>query len=181
VYQQLEEYGKRLEHHFKDVQNMQFIIEDGKLWMLYAKNAKLGAAAEVKTSVDLVHEGIITRQEAITNVYAPLLKYLHHQVLDPKTRGEHKSKLLGTGFSGSKVSATGHALFDIAKVQEWSAQGKNIVLFLTDNTADNYISLVKVQGYVTSRGGPVCDASILTRDRAIAGVMSCTNLVISDT
>ena len=154
------------------------MIEGGKLHLLYSKNAKLGAAAEVKTAVDLVHEGVITSREGITNTYAPLLRYLHHQIVDPKAAAS--AKLISAGISGSNAGATGHVVFDAGKIPEYTRQGKQVIFISKDNTAEHYLALLHVHGYITQYGGALADTSILMRERAIATVVSCPLLVINE-
>eukprot|EP01022_Parablepharisma_sp_SALTPOND_P014596 TRINITY_DN1_c0_g1_i1.p1 TRINITY_DN1_c0_g1~~TRINITY_DN1_c0_g1_i1.p1 ORF type:complete len:883 (-),score=117.55 TRINITY_DN1_c0_g1_i1:68-2716(-) len=178
IYSQLDEYYQKLEQHFQDVQDIQFTIENGNFYLLHSKNARLGAQAEVKTAVDFVNEKINTQTYAIKNIYAPLLGQLHHKIIDPKEM--HKHKLLGKGLSGSNASASGHVLFNKNKVEAWKKEGKNIILITKDATADNYVVLKWVNGYITQTGGTTSDAAILVREKSIASVLSCADLEVDE-
>ena len=178
VYAQLEEYYPKLERHFQDVQDIQFTIENGNLYFLHSKNAKLGAEAEIRTTVDLVKEKVISENLAVKNIYAPLLGQLYHKVAEPNEL--KKYKMLGRGLAGSRATATGRALFNKNKVEAWKQEGKKIILITKEATADNYMVLNSVNGYVTQIGGTTSDAAILVREKAIASVLSCKDLEIDN-
>ena len=179
IYEQLSSYYERLEQHFQDVQDIQFVIENDALYLLHSKNARMGPEAEIKTAVDFVSEGINSEVYALKNVYAPLMAHLHHGVVDRKAA--QRAKLLGKGVPGSKASATGHVLFNKNKVEAWVREGKKVILITKEATTDNYVALRQLSGYITQIGGSTSDAAILARDRSIASVLSCTDLEIDET
>ena len=178
IYEELETLSKRLEARFQDVQNIHFAIENGALHLLYSKNAKLAAEAEVKSAVDLVNEKILTQRESISLVYAPLLQYLPHNHVDQS--GKTAPKLIGKGIQGSTASATGKILFNKDKVAELTKKGNNIILFSKECSTEDYVALTLVKGYVTQFGSATADSSILIRERSIASVLSCEGLEINE-
>ncbi len=176
IYDQLEGYYQKLERHFQDVQDIQFVVENGKLSLLYSKNARMGAEAEVKCAVDFANEGLASRTYILKNVYAPLFGYLHHKVVDKQEAG--KAKLLGKGISGSLASATGQVLFNKNKAKRWCKEGKHVILITKEATTEDYVALSSVCGYVTQIGGTTSDAAILIREKSVASVLSCGDLEI---
>ncbi len=176
VYNQLGQMRERLESHFRSVQDFQFTIENGRLFLLHSKNAKLGAGAEVRTAVDLVTEHVSDEMQVLRGFDAPVLNYLQYRTVDPATKQGHK--FIGKGIPGSQPSAIGCAVFDPARVEEYKQRGKGVILFSRLADIKDYATLLLADGFVFQRGGATADLSILLRDKGKACVLSCSELEI---
>jgi pyruvate,orthophosphate dikinase len=159
VYKQFQEIANRLEGHYRDVQDMEFTIERGKLYMLQTRSGKRGADAAVKIAVDMVHEGIITKQEAILRVEASQVDQLLHARLDPNER----YNAVARGTNASPGAATGQAVFTAARAEEWGKAGKRVILVRPKTDPEDYAGMIASQGILTSTGGATSHAAVVAR------------------
>jgi pyruvate,orthophosphate dikinase len=159
VYRQFEQIAKRLERHYRDVQDLEFTIERGKLYMLQTRSAKRTAEAAVRIAVDMVRERLITKEEAIQRVEPAHVDQLLHRRIDPKARVE----VLATGLAASPGAAYGKAVFDADRAEEWARRGEKVILVRIETNPDDVHGMIAAQGVLTSRGGRTSHAAVVAR------------------
>ncbi len=159
VYQQFAEIAQRLEHHYRDVQDMEFTIERGKLYMLQTRSGKRGADAAVKTAVDMAHEGLITKEEALLRVEAGQIDQLLHTRVDPNARYQ----VIARGTNAAPGAATGQAVFTAETAEQWGNSGKRVILVRPKTDPEDYQGMIASQGILTSTGGATSHAAVVAR------------------
>ncbi len=159
VYKELEEIYKKLEKHYRDMQDMEFTIQKGKLWMLQTRNGKRTAMAAIRIAVDMVEEGLITKEEAVMRVEPGQLDQLLHERFDPKA----EKKLFGKGINASPGAASGVIALDPDRAVEWAKEGKPVILVRTETSPDDFHGMVAARGILTSRGGATSHAAVVAR------------------
>ncbi|MHB8992943.1 MAG: pyruvate, phosphate dikinase [Chloroflexota bacterium] len=165
VAQQFREIAERLERYYRDIQDMEFTVERGKLYMLQTRSGKRTAQAAVKIAVDMVREGIITPEEAIMRVEPGHVVQLLLPNFDPaaKDAAEAEGRLLTKGLNASPGAAVGRAVFDPDKAEEWGNQGQKVVLVRTETSPDDVHGMIAAQGVLTARGGATSHAAVVAR------------------
>lgn len=169
MYRELAKTSERLERHFRDVQDLEFTIEDGKFYMLQTRAGQRTAAAAVKIAVDMVGEGLIDREEAVRRVTAEQVERLLHRQIDPKA----EVQVIAKGLNASPGAAMGSVVFDPDKAEEAAASGEKVILVRTETTPDDIHGIVAAQGVLTSRGGRTSHAAIVTRGMGKPCVAGC--------
>ncbi len=159
VYADFAKIAQRLEHHYRDVQDMEFTIEQGRLYMLQTRTAKRTAAAAVKIAVDMVAEKLITKEEALRRVEPEQVDHLLHRAIDPNA----KVKVLATGLAASPGAATGAAVFDADRAAQMASQGKPVILVRIETNPDDVHGMIAAEGVLTSRGGRTSHAAVVAR------------------
>jgi pyruvate,orthophosphate dikinase len=159
VYKQFEDYAKRLEAHYRDVQDLEFTIERGKLWMLQTRNAKRTGDAAVNIAVDMVKEGVITQEEAVARVEPRQLEQLIHPRVDPNA----KVSAIGKGVPASPGAATGQAVFDADTAEAWGKQGRAVILVRVETNPNDVHGMIEARGILTSTGGTASHAALVAR------------------
>ena len=159
VYAELCDVREKLEKHYKDMQDMEFTIEHGKLWMLQCRNGKRTAAAAVRMAVEMVEEGLLTKEEAILRVGAEQLDHLLHPMLDPKA----EKKIIATGLPASPGAAVGQAVFNAEDAEKWASQGKKVMLIRVETSPEDIAGMNAAQGVITARGGMTSHAAVVAR------------------
>jgi pyruvate,orthophosphate dikinase len=159
VYHQLREITNRLEHHYRDVQDFEFTIQDGQLFLLQTRNGKRTAQAAVKIAVDMVHEKLITEAEAILRVDPASLDQLLHPRLDPKA----KLQVIATGLAASPGAAVGKAVFDADTAAELGHHNDKVILVRKETTPDDIHGMDAAQGILTATGGMTSHAAVVAR------------------
>jgi pyruvate,orthophosphate dikinase len=172
VYQQFVAIAERLERHYRDVQDMEFTIERGKLYMLQTRNGKRTAQAAVKIAVDLANEGIITREEAVNRVDPASLDQLLHPRIDPKATLDVITK----GLPASPGAATGTLVFDADEAERLGREGKHVILTRVETCPDDIHGMIMAQGVLTSRGGMTSHAAVVARGMGKPCVAGCESL-----
>jgi pyruvate, orthophosphate dikinase len=154
-------YGIRetLERHYKDMQDLEFTIEDSRLYMLQTRNGKRTAAAALKTAVDMVAEGLITKREALGRIDPEQLDQLLHPCLDPRAPYD----VLATGLNASPGAAVGQVVFDADTAEARGSAGEPVILVRWETNPDDIHGLIKAQGVVTSHGGMTSHAAVVAR------------------
>jgi len=158
AYAQLREITSRLEKHYRDVQDFEFTIQDGTLYLLQTRTGKRTAQAAVRIACDMVDEGLISREEAVLRVEPAALDQLLHPRLDPKA----KLREIATGLSASPGAAVGRAVFDADHAVKWSAKDK-VILVRKETTPDDIHGMDAAQGILTSTGGLTSHAAVVAR------------------
>ncbi|MCC6349355.1 MAG: pyruvate, phosphate dikinase [Candidatus Eisenbacteria bacterium] len=159
VYQQLRQITSRLEQHYRDVQDFEFTIQDGRLFLLQTRNGKRTAQAAVRIAVDMVTEGLISEEEAILRVDPASLDQLLHPRLDPKA----KVQVVARGLSASPGAAVGIAVFDADTAAEMGHAHKKVILVRKETTPDDIHGMDAAQGILTATGGMTSHAAVVAR------------------
>lgn len=168
LYRQLERISKTLEGHYRDVQDIEFTIEGGKLWILQTRTGKRTAAAAIKIAVDMVKEGLISKEEAIARISPREIEQLLHKQIDPST----KIRPLARGLPASPGAACGKIVFS---ADDAAARGKceKVILVAVETTPDDIHGMIASQGVLTARGGMTAHAAIVSRGLGIPCVVGC--------
>ncbi|MBP5615901.1 MAG: pyruvate, phosphate dikinase [Alphaproteobacteria bacterium] len=159
LYKELVDARNNLEAHYKDMQDMEFTIEHGKLWMLQCRNGKRTAAAAVRMAVEMVDEGLLNHEEAIMRVGADQLDQLLHPMLDPKA----KKNVIATGLPASPGAAVGQAVFSAEDAEAWAAKGEKVILIRNETSPEDIGGMHAAQGVITARGGMTSHAAVVAR------------------
>jgi len=167
---------KKLENHYKDMQDIEFTIENGKLWILQTRNAKRTVNAALKVAVDLVAEGLITEKEAILRIHPEDLNQLLHPRLDPKA----SKTVIATGLPASPGAASGQMVFTSQAAEEWHKNGKKVVLVRLETSPEDIGGMIASSGILTARGGMTSHAAVVARGMGKPCVAGCTALVINE-
>ena len=161
VYAQFKEVALKLEKHYRDMQDMEFTIENGKLFMLQTRNGKRTAQAALKIAIDLVKEGLITEQQAVLMVDPKSLDALLHKGFDQKAL--KAAKPITKGLAASPGAACGQAVFSAEVAKEWNAAGKKVVLVRMETSPEDIEGMIASQGILTGRGGMTSHAAVVAR------------------
>ena len=161
VYAQFKEVALKLEKHYRDMQDMEFTIENGKLYMLQTRNGKRTAQAALKIAIDLVKEGLITEKEAVLMVEPKSLDALLHKGFDQKAL--KAAKPITKGLAASPGAACGQAVFSAEVAKEWNAAGKKVVLVRMETSPEDIEGMIASQGILTGRGGMTSHAAVVAR------------------
>ncbi len=165
VYRQFQAVAKMLERHYKDMQDLEFTVERGKLWMLQTRSGKRTAQAAVKAAVDMVREKLITQDEALMRVEPEQIYQLLLPQFDPedKTAAEREGKLLTRGLNASPGAATGVAVFDPDTAVEIGRDGQAVILVRPETNPDDVHGMLVARGILTARGGATSHAAVVAR------------------
>ncbi len=161
VYKELVSYKDKLEKHFRDMQDMEFTVQQGKLFILQTRNGKRTGAAAVKIAVDMVNEKLITKEEAILRVSADHIDQILHPAIDPKAA--KNAKLLGKGLNASPGAACGQVVFTANDAENWAKEGKKIMLVRKETSPEDIGGMHVAEGILTSTGGMTSHAAVVAR------------------
>ena len=175
VYEELERTAKRIEEHYKDVQDIEFTVERKKLYILQTRTAKRSARAAVKIAVDMVNEGIISREEAIMRVDASSLDQLLHKQVDENA----ELRVIATGLPASPGAAVGKVIFDPDEAAV-RGENENIILVREETSPDDIHGVAKSKGILTLKGGMTSHAAVVSRGMGIPCVAGCEELKIDE-
>ncbi len=182
VYRQFQEIARRLEHHYRDMQDLEFTVEKGRLYMLQTRSAKRTAQAAVKVAVDMVEESLISQQEAIKRV-DPFQVY---QLLLPrfdeaeKTRATKSGKFLAKGLNASPGAATGKAIFNADRAEQLGKAGIPVVLVRPETSPDDVHGMLVAKGILTARGGATSHAAVVARGLGLPCVAGTEGIRVND-
>ncbi len=176
VYDQFVEIANRLEKHYRDMQDMEFTIENGKLYMLQTRNGKRTAAAALKIAVDLVDEGMITEEEAVLRVEPKQLDSLLHPQFDAKAL--KAANVIGTGLAASPGAACGKIVFTAEDAKDWAARGEKVVLVRLETSPEDIEGMAAAQGILTVRGGMTSHAAVVARGMGTCCVSGCGEIAM---
>lgn len=177
VYQQFHDTSEKLEQHYADMQDMEFTIQDGELFLLQTRNGKRTAQAAVKVAVDLVHEGLIDKKTAITRVEAKDLDGLLHPTFTQKSLDESDS--VAQGLAASPGAAVGKVAFSAKEAKERTAKGETVILVREETSPEDLEGMVSAVGILTARGGMTSHAAVVARGMGKCCV-SGANIVVSE-
>jgi len=174
AYAELDRMQRTLETHMRDMQDIEFTIEDGRLWLLQTRNGKRTPAAAVQIVVDLVHEGLITEEEAVRRVRAGELELVLRPVLDP----DAKRKVIAKGLDASPGAASGKVVFHSEEAQEAHERGENVILVRLETSPEDIQGMTVARGILTSRGGQTSHAAVVARGMGKPCVVGCTDILV---
>jgi pyruvate, orthophosphate dikinase len=174
IYDQFNKVAEMLERHYKDVQDLEFTIERGKLWMLQTRNAKRTGGAAVRNVVDMVQEGLIDRKTAVSRVEPGHLDQLLHPMIDPNA----KVDLLATGLPASPGAASGKVVFTPDEAESMAHTGEKVILVRIETSPEDFHGMVAAQAILTARGGMTSHAAVVARGMGKCCVAGCGALQI---
>ena len=176
AYEEFLKIGHQLEAHYRDVQDLEFTIERGKLYMLQTRIAKRTAAAAVKIAVQMVEEGVITEREAVARIEPAQVDQLLRAQFDPNARkGAQK---VAKGLNASPGAAVGRAVFNADTAVEWVEKGEKVVLVRVETSPDDFHGMAVAQGILTARGGATSHAAVVARQIGKPCVAGCAELLV---
>jgi pyruvate,orthophosphate dikinase len=174
AFAELVETIERLEKHYRDMQDIEFTVEDERLYLLQTRAAKRTAAAAVKSAVSMVEEGLIAKEEAVARIDPGQLDQLLHPMLDPKAEFEVAAK----GLNASPGAASGGVVFDADTAEERGKAGEDVILVRWETTPDDIHGLIQARGIVTAHGGMTSHAAVVARGMGKPCVAGCEGLAI---
>ena len=180
IHGHLSEMAQQLENHYKDVQDMEFTVEGGRLYLLQTRNAQRTVQAAVKVAVDMVDEGLITPEEALRRVNPEELSQLFVPQFDDKARDKAVSEkaFLARGFGASPGAATGKAFLDATRAADAAKRGTPVILVRPETKPDDIHGILESKGVLTSRGGVTSHAAVVTRGLGVPCVVGCEELQV---
>jgi len=179
IYKELDETQQKLEDHYSDMQDMEFTIQDGKLWMLQTRNGKRTGAAMVKMAVDMLAQGMIDEKTAILRQEPNKLDELLHPVFDQDALVAAKE--ISKGLPASPGAATGQVVFSADTAEKWAADGKKVILVRRETSPEDLKGMYAAEGILTERGGMTSHAAVVARGMGKCCISSAAGVVVSAT
>lgn len=176
IYRQLTDIFEKLEKHYRDVQDVEFTIQQGKLYMLQTRNAKRTAQAAVKIACDMVREGLITKEEALLRVEPAQLDQLLHKRIDPKA----KLQVVAKGVAASPGAAVGAVVFTADDAAARGGKGEKVILVRKETSPDDIHGMAAAQGILTTRGGKTSHAAVVARGMGTPCVSGCEAITVNE-
>ena len=174
AYEQFREIADKLEQHYRDVQDLEFTVQNGRLWMLQTRTGKRTGAAAVKTAIDMADEGLISRAEAVQRVQPEQLDQLLHPMIDPR----NKPEVLATGLPASPGAATGQLVLDADEAKATAESGQPVILVRLETSPEDFHGMLAAQAVLTGRGGMTSHAAVVARGMGKPAVVGCTALQV---
>jgi pyruvate,orthophosphate dikinase len=178
VYERFEKIADTLETHYKDMQDMEFTVEDRKLYMLQTRNGKRTAAAAVKIAVDLVKEGLIDEETAVMRIEPDQINQLLHPIFDADELA--KAEAVAKGLPASPGAATGQIVFNADDAAEFAADGKKVILVREETSPEDLAGMVAAEGILTARGGMTSHAAVVARGMGKCCVAGCKEITVDE-
>ena len=175
-YCEFQKIAEKLEKHFRDMQDMEFTIQRGKLWMLQTRNGKRTAKAAVKIAVDMVAEGLIQKEEALLRVDPEQAGHMLHPMIDPKAKRE----VLAKGLPASPGAAVGRIVFNADDAVDWTERGEKVILVRAETSPEDIHGMHVAKGILTSRGGMTSHAAVVARGMGKTCVAGCGAAEVSE-
>jgi pyruvate,orthophosphate dikinase len=161
IYAELDALQTKLENHYKDMQDMEFTVQEGKLWFLQTRNGKRTGAAMVKIAMDMLHEGMIDEKTAVLRVEPNKLDELLHPIFDKAAiKG---AKVIAKGLAASPGAASGKIVFNADDASEWAAKGEKVIMVRIETSPEDLAGMAAAQGILTARGGMTSHAAVVAR------------------
>src|SRR6056297_1353101 len=177
IYDQLFTIKDRLEQHYRDMQDIEFTIQQGNLFLLQTRNGKRTGAAAIKVAVDMVEEKMITEEESVGRVTPKQLDQLFHPRIEPSSKG--KLNVLAKGLNASPGAATGQIVFTADEAEEWVKQGKKVLLVRKETSPEDIGGMHAAEGILTSTGGMTSHAAVVARGMGTPCVAGAKGATIS--
>ena len=180
AYAELEDIAKRLENHYREMQDIEFTIEKQKLWMLQTRDGKRTARAAVRIAVDMAEEGLITREEAVMRVSPEHVDFFLHPQFDASAvaLARSKGRLLARGLNVSPGAACGVVVFDADRAEAWAKEGKPVIMARPETKPDDVHGMLAAKGIMTSRGGRTSHAALVARQFGRPAVVGIADMEI---
>lgn len=178
IYDELVATCSQVEKHYRDMQDMEFTIQDGKLFILQARNGKRTAAAAVRIAVELIKEGILTNEEALMKVQPEQLDQLLHKQLDPLAKTE--AERVAVGLPASPGAAVGQVVFTAQEAYEKTQQGLDVILVRVETSPEDIDGMHSAKGILTARGGMTSHAAVVARGMGTCCVAGCADIAIDE-
>lgn len=180
IWKQFTDIAEKLERHYRDMQDMEFTIERGKLWLLQTRNGKRTAQAAVRIAVDLAEEGLIDREEAVMRVTPEQVDFFLHPQFEPSSRqaAVESGSLVAKGLNVSPGAAVGMVAFDADLAQKWAEDGKQVIMVRPETKPDDVHGMLAANGILTSRGGRTSHAALVARQFGKPAVVGVSELNI---
>ncbi|HBG01032.1 MAG TPA: pyruvate, phosphate dikinase, partial [Firmicutes bacterium] len=176
VYDELVRIYKLLENHYKDMQDVEFTIQEGKLYMLQTRTGKRTATAAVRMAVEMVEEGLIDKKTAVMRVEPEQLDQLLHPMIDPKANYD----VIATGLPASPGAATGRIVFTAEEAEVWKNRGEKVILVRNETSPEDIGGMDVSEGILTARGGMTSHAAVVARGMGKCCVAGCAAAQISE-
>ena len=181
VYKQFQEVCSILENHYRDMQDMEFTVENGKLYMLQTRNGKRTAAAAIKIACDLIDEGMISEQDALMQIDAKSLDMLLHPTFDAKDlKDADKNNVVGKGIAASPGAAAGTVVFTAEEAAKEGKAGKKVILVRLETSPEDIEGMKYAQGILTVRGGQTSHAAVVARGMGTCCVSGCSDIAMDE-
>lgn len=177
LYNELNTIQNKLEKHYKDMQDMEFTIQDGKLWMLQTRNGKRTGAAMVKMAIDMLEEGLIDEKTAVLRQEPNKLDELLHPVFEQSALDA--AKVLSKGLPASPGAATGKIVFSADAAEEWAARGEKVILVRRETSPEDLKGMYAAEGILTERGGMTSHAAVVARGMGKCCISSAAGIVVT--
>ncbi|HEV7705067.1 MAG TPA: pyruvate, phosphate dikinase [Gemmatimonadaceae bacterium] len=174
AYAELLETQNRLEQHYRDMQDIEFTVERGTLYLLQTRTGKRTAAAAIRIADEMVAEGVITQREAVLRVDAEQLDQLLHPVIDPGARAEQ----IAVGLPASPGAASGQAVFDPDVAEQRAAEGIRVILVRDETTPEDFHGIVAARAVLTARGGMTSHAAVVARGMGKCAIVGCKEMEV---
>jgi pyruvate,orthophosphate dikinase len=178
VYEQLEEVRKILERHYKDMQDLEFTVENGKLYMLQCRTGKRSPIAAFRIAVDMVNEGLITKEEAILRIKDKDIEGIFYPIIDPSQKEEMKKRFLVQGIDAVPGAACGKVVFTAKDAEEWAARGEKVILVRKETSPEDVGGMHVSQGILTATGGKTSHAAVVARGWGKCCIVGCEKINI---
>ena len=178
LYSQLSKIRINLETHYKDMQDIEFTIQEGKLWMLQTRVGKRNGGAAIKMAVDMVNENLIDKNTAILRVKPEQLDELLHPVIDPKI--EKETNILGKGLPAGPGSATGRLVFTADDAESWYRKGEKVILLRDETSPEDVHGMHVAEAILTAKGGMTSHAALVARGWGKCCIVGCSDLYINE-
>lgn len=175
IYKKLSSIAKNLERHYKDIQDLEFTIEKGKLWMLQTRNGKRTPQAAVKVATDMIKEKLISEKEAIKRIEPKQVEQLLHPMIDPRA----KVQIIAKGLNASPGAASGKIVFDADRAEELAKKGEKVILVRPETSPDDVHGMLAAQGILTARGGMTSHAAVVARGLGKPCIAGCEQIKIN--
>jgi len=179
VYNDLNAVQSKLEKHYKDMQDMEFTIQDGKLWMLQTRNGKRTGSAMVRMAVEMVEQGLIDEKTALLRQEPNRLDELLHPVFEKSAKAS--AKVLSKGLPASPGAATGKVVFTATDAEEWAARGEKVILVRRETSPEDLKGMYAAEGILTERGGMTSHAAVVARGMGKCCISSAAGISVSHT
>ena len=180
IYRQLEAVRLQLEGHYAEMQDLEFTIQNGALWILQTRSGKRTGFAAIKIAIDMVREGLITKEEAIRRIEPEQLNQFLRPVFDPegKAKAIREGRLVAKGINAGPGAATGKVVFNAADAEEWAARGEEVILVRIETSPEDIRGMSVASGILTSTGGATSHAALVARQMGKVCVVGAKDLAI---
>jgi pyruvate,orthophosphate dikinase len=174
IYRELMEIRNKLENHYREMQDVEFTIERGRLWMLQTRTGKRTAAASLRIAVEMVEEGLISKEEAILRINPDQINQLLHPTFDPSVAVSPIAK----GLPASPGAAVGRVVFNANDAEEWTARGEDVILVRIETSPEDIGGMHAAKGILTARGGMTSHAAVVARGMGKCCISGCKDIIV---